>query len=1065
MSYTSTDLLWKTETRDRLADGQLPERWVSTESIYDGMGRVVRQVRPEVPDATTGLVGRPAADFIYGPFGRLEEILDSYGNSTSFGYDIRGNLSYRKGAKVRDAESGKLREPITRYFHDAAGRIAEVAGPLSQSWIAERDPAGRVRKLMGPLLISDEDPLGGRSTIQYEIDPRGDIGRIIDPRGNSVYFTYDSHSGLVEKRTPVSDAGVTSDVVESVVRDARGQVVRVEDGLGQATAFDYDGLGRQTSRVRDPDLSQARADTTFYDALLPVARIDAMQQRFDYEYDERFSVQALRVAGKPSEDLQYGYDDLGRLLSVDASNVPAGLGTPDVSYSYDILGRVESETSNGIVHTFGYDLEGRIARIAGSANSRVLTMRHDAAGRVIRLDDTSGAALRTTHFAYDIAGNLVRETMANGLVQSSAYDAMGRRVEQLLKTSSGEELGSVHCDYDAASNLREIREFGQLRQVSAYRWMAYDQLNRLVYDFGPAEGIEHRYDKAGNRVQTRVADYSGNVEIKKTFGYFGDAFGYQEEGNSNQLALTSEETFEDEVLVSERVRSYEYDANGNRRSEETSVDLAILGKDHYTYDSFGRLTQLEIGAGTGGENGIYRYAYDHDSRRIGRAAPGQPDRLFSFRGSSPAHEWTPGSGGGALPGLAENIGGGVGGRLYSYEGASPVYSFHNPRGDVILQTTDGGSLSYQAVHAAYGLAEEQFGSRAGGYGANSKWHEPAGLINDGYRYRDADTGTFISRDPAGFIDGLNDYGYVRNNPWSAFDPNGLATYATEIGYVNPPLGVTTAIDPVETGVSPITAGSSPPSTDDAGFEPEETWEWSNNADALDAFNRNLFRNLMMRRIQNEYDRLLSDHLTAISGGTPHIFDEAAFWSDAGYLMGDLGFVDVKLEYWAKYRAAVSDRRRSDIYEGLYLAAIDVLLLAVDGPLPIGDGLAAASTGSKAVGSINRVANPVPSTMARVIPNGVPATTLGRPGAVDVFVTAADDIAGMTAAQIADRLTISESPSGFQIFEFATPRTGVASPVLRTDPGFIGGGRTLGGAREFVIPNGPIPPDSTIRIAE
>ncbi len=104
-----------------------------------------------------------------------------------------------------------------------------------------------------------------------------------------------------------------------------------------------------------------------------------------------------------------------------------------------------------------------------------------------------------------------------------------------------------------------------------------------------------------------------------------------------------------------------------------------------------------------------------------------------------------------------------------------------------------------------------------------------------------------------------------------------------------------------------------------------------------------------------------------------------------------------------------------------------------------------------------VANPVPSTMARVIPEGIPATTLDRAGAADVFVTAADDIAGMNASQIANRLGIPQSPTGFRVFEFPTPQSGVASPVFRTDPGFIGGGRTIGGAREFVIPNGPIPP--------
>ena len=110
-----------------------------------------------------------------------------------------------------------------------------------------------------------------------------------------------------------------------------------------------------------------------------------------------------------------------------------------------------------------------------------------------------------------------------------------------------------------------------------------------------------------------------------------------------------------------------------------------------------------------------------------------------------------------------------------------------------------------------------------------------------------------------------------------------------------------------------------------------------------------------------------------------------------------------------------------------------------------------------------VANPVPTTMARVIPEGIPATTLGRPGAVDVYVTAAEDIAGLNAEQIARRLRIPQSPTGFRVIEFPTPEVGVASPVFRSDAGFVGGGRTSGGAREFVIPNQPIPENATIRI--
>ena len=102
-----------------------------------------------------------------------------------------------------------------------------------------------------------------------------------------------------------------------------------------------------------------------------------------------------------------------------------------------------------------------------------------------------------------------------------------------------------------------------------------------------------------------------------------------------------------------------------------------------------------------------------------------------------------------------------------------------------------------------------------------------------------------------------------------------------------------------------------------------------------------------------------------------------------------------------------------------------------------------------------VTNPVPAELGRVVAGNRSLTTLGRAGADDVFVVAADDIAGMNAAQISQRLSIGASDT-FTVIRFPTPASGVASPVFRTNPGFLQGGLTRGGAREFVIPNGPIP---------
>jgi hypothetical protein len=112
-----------------------------------------------------------------------------------------------------------------------------------------------------------------------------------------------------------------------------------------------------------------------------------------------------------------------------------------------------------------------------------------------------------------------------------------------------------------------------------------------------------------------------------------------------------------------------------------------------------------------------------------------------------------------------------------------------------------------------------------------------------------------------------------------------------------------------------------------------------------------------------------------------------------------------------------------------------------------------------------VTNPVPQRLARVVRADINSKTLGAPYADDVFVTAADDIAGMNATQIAERLSIPRSSSGFKIIEFDTPHIGLSSPINRTNEWFIGFGRTAGGAREFALPNQVIPEGAIIKFVK
>lgn len=79
-------------------------------------------------------------------------------------------------------------------------------------------------------------------------------------------------------------------------------------------------------------------------------------------------------------------------------------------------------------------------------------------------------------------------------------------------------------------------------------------------------------------------------------------------------------------------------------------------------------------------------------------------------------------------------------------------------------------LHLDRSYEAYGKRTRETGTNDDRQRANTKDEDPTGLLNEGMRYRDLETGTWLSRDPAGFVDGPNLYAYVRANPWSKFDP-------------------------------------------------------------------------------------------------------------------------------------------------------------------------------------------------------------------------------------------------------------------------------------------------------
>jgi RHS repeat-associated protein len=215
--------------------------------------------------------------------------------------------------------------------------------------------------------------------------------------------------------------------------------------------------------------------------------------------------------------------------------------------------------------------------------------------------------------------------------------------------------------------------------------------------------------------------------------------------------------------------TYSYDDCGNRTGRSGATSKTATVADVCTYDFENRLVSLNRTAG--GSTVTYGYTYDYRTRRVGRTEAGQTTNVV-FSGGTSCYE----KAGGTVS--AEFIrgsdwGGGVGGILYTVRSGTIGYVHYDGRGDLTAETSSTGTLAFQTEYQAFGTHTDLQGSISDRQRASTKEEDPTGLLNEGMRYRDLELGSFITRDPAGFIDGPNLYAYVNQNPWSKFDPEGL----------------------------------------------------------------------------------------------------------------------------------------------------------------------------------------------------------------------------------------------------------------------------------------------------
>lgn len=769
---------------------QQDEKVRTTTYQYDKAGRLKTTFFPAV--AGLGVATETRG---YDENGNVISVTDALGHTTVTDYDVMNRPAQVIYPAVAVGDGTTLAHPTTQTVYDRVGNPTHEFDTLGNETIKTYDAARRLLSTRSPAI-----PVNGgaavTTVVAYAYDYNGNVTSTTDANGHVTLNTYDAHNRLTS----------TTDAESRTTRfgyDNGNNRVVVIDGNGQATRFTYDHQHRVTreAQVDGGDLSTELGvwTVTHYDAMNKTRRVDLMAgaeatgSATDYRYDQQNRLVGVVYHQDPTQPANplaplsriYSYDEVDNLLSVTEPGKPEA----NVVYTYDERNRVLTEVSQGVTHSYGYDLVGHRVSTTHGGTGTVLLYDYDDMGRLTRI--LEGA--RETRFMYDLAGRMVGKRQPNQSYVSQNWDAQGRLLSAMGYASQG--MGGAAdfvflWQHDAAGSVTRRDEVwtGVPARGAGSRatLMTYDAADHLTgeteYEGAEAKrSTAYSYDAAGNRTARAVASTRAGVET--------GSWSYSYNGLNQLTSVTRQSGSSGPASV-----TYTYDYNGNRRTRTASGQ----GTDTYDWDEENRLIAVAKAGG-----GTHRYGYDYRTRRISREEPqsgagAQPVRTavtysgglavaeYGFSASQPATR-------NAQP-TVENIrtdgmGGGVGGMGYSIRTAGtgnnspPLYRFtvSDARGDVVAQTDENGAYTWTASYEGFGKRTVETGTNLDRQRANTKEEDPTGLLNEGFRYRDLETGTWLSRDPAGFVDGPNLYAYVRCNPWTKWDPHGLESWADPRG--------------------------------------------------------------------------------------------------------------------------------------------------------------------------------------------------------------------------------------------------------------------------------------------
>jgi RHS repeat-associated protein len=405
-------------------------------------------------DGTTATITDAMQDSVQFGYssGDLFSIIDPMGNKTSRFVDWGGRL-----LAVTDPLGHQ-----TQYQYDNLNQITQVIDPVGNQTALTYDPNGNVLTVTDALqhtttytydgmnrVATRSDPLQRQESYSYDLN--GNLSNFTDRKNQITAYTYDG----INRVTTVGFGAQNGQYASTInyQYDAGNRVTQAVDSISGTITRGYDGLDRLTSEATPLGSISYNYDAAGRRSTMQVNG----QPQVTYTFD---NANRLTQIVQGSNTVGFSYDNASRRSTLTLPNGIVG------TYSYDqdshLTGISYALSSNSVGNlVYGYDVLGRRISVSGSMAATgfppaVSSAAHDAAneltnwgGSTISYDANGNMTSDSVHsYTWDTRNHL--SAIDSGNTATFVYDPFGRRVSKSILSTGANFL------YDFANPVQEL---------------------------------------------------------------------------------------------------------------------------------------------------------------------------------------------------------------------------------------------------------------------------------------------------------------------------------------------------------------------------------------------------------------------------------------------------------------------------------------------------------------------------------------------------------------------------------------------------------------------------------